>query len=270
MYSTLDSALRGGLGGGQIGVVLGVTGRGKSMLLVNMAVAAAMQGKHVIYISNELQPYEVGVRALACLTKMPISEVEANTGDYQDAVKGLSTALAGTLHLWYINPGSPVSAVRSIVSRLQFEINSPPDVIFVDYADELAPSRTAIKGEGGEYNSYAAYGDVYSELIAIANDFKCPLWTASQVQRSAYADEIVNMSSVSDSVKKIQKAHVVMSLCQTPAEKETGRMKLWVEKVRNGPDQFAVELTVDLARCQMRQRGPDPLECAKAATGGVS
>lgn len=261
MFTALDQALRGGLGGGQIGVILGVTGRGKSMLLVNLAVAAAMQGRKVLYITNELQPYDVGMRALACVTRVPILDVETNSPAYQDARKAISFDLAGSLHLWHINPGSPVSAVRTIVSRLQFDLGVPPDLIVVDYADELTPSRLGQKDDK-DSNSYAAYGDVYSELIALAKDFKCPVWTASQVQRSAYTDEIVNMSAVSDSVKKIQKAHLVASLCQTPAEKEQGRMRLYVEKVRNGPDQFAIPLTVDLSRCMMRQRGPDLPEIA--------
>lgn len=253
MFTALDNALRGGLGGGQIGVVLGVTGRGKSMLLVNMATEAAKQGKRVIYISNELQPYEVGVRVLARLTNMPIADVEALTPDYQSAAKQLAQFSGGSVHLWYINPGSPVSMVRSIVSRMQAEVGGLPDVIFVDYADELVPTKVMYNMTD---STYMAYGDVYSELIALAADFRCPVWTASQVKRDAYADEVVTMASVSDSVKKIQKAHVVMSICQNQQEREQGRMRLWVEKVRNGPDQFAVPLTVDLSRCLMRQRGP--------------
>jgi replicative DNA helicase len=262
MFHDLDNAMRGGLGGGQLGVVLGVTGRGKSMMLVNLAVAAAMQGRRVVYITNELQPYDVGMRALACVTRCSIADVEANSPAYQDARRAISFELAGRLFLWHINPGSPVSTVRTIVSRLQFDIGVPPDLIVVDYADELTPTRMASRDADGEYNSYNSFGDVYSELISIAKDFKCPMWTASQVQRSAYSDEVVGMGSVSDSVKKIQKAHVVASLCQNQTEREQGRMRLWVDKVRNGPDQFAVELTVDLSRCLMRQRGPDPFAVA--------
>jgi len=48
-----EKALDGGLGAGQVGVVLSRRGVGKTALLVGMAVDALLQGRRVLHISTE-------------------------------------------------------------------------------------------------------------------------------------------------------------------------------------------------------------------------
>jgi len=256
-FSKIDSALRGGLGGGQLGLVLGRTGLGKSSFLVNMAAASSMQGQRVVYITNELPAYDVFVRCLARLTGQAISDVETETDDYKAGARHLRSLGGGTIHIWYVNPGAPVSSVRAVVARSALDDGRGPDVLFVDYADELSPTRQHGTSQKND-TTYMVFGDVYAELISLAHDWSCPVWTASQIQRSRYdRQDSVGMDAVSDSVKKIQKAHIVMSLSQTDIEREQGRMTLFVEKVRSGPDRFKIPLQVDLSRCLIRQRGPE-------------
>ena len=68
-------------------------------------------------------------------------------------------------------------------------------MIIVDYADLLRPVKeTREKSHDLE--------NIYEELRAIAQIYDCPLWTASQTNRSGLNAEVITMEAISEAFNK--------------------------------------------------------------------
>jgi len=232
-----------------------------SMMLVNIAAHAAKMGRRAIILTTELKEYDMIVRLLACLTKRTQEEVEDEHPDFKSAATALKLTGNGKtryLRVASLRRSSPVTVVRSQITRIVANDAVDPEIIVIDSADDLSPSRTDFhKGDTASEHGYYAYGDIYSELTNLASDYHCPIWTASQVNRMAYGKEEFGMEGVGDSLKKVQIADAVLCLCQTAAEEKHGNsMHVFVDKLRRGRAKFSIPVKTDFARCIFRERGP--------------
>ena len=67
-WRIIDDLTKGGLGSGELGVVIAPTGAGKSMVLVHLGAEALKAGKTVVHYTLELQDTVVATRYDSCLT----------------------------------------------------------------------------------------------------------------------------------------------------------------------------------------------------------
>ena len=67
-WDQIDDICKGGLGAGELGVVIAPTGAGKSMVLTHLGAQAVKEGKTVIHYSLELAESAIGNRYDSCLT----------------------------------------------------------------------------------------------------------------------------------------------------------------------------------------------------------
>jgi hypothetical protein len=80
-WNIVDKLCKGGLGSGELGVVIAPTGAGKSMALVHLGTQAVMEGKTVVHFTLELGDTVVASRYDSCLTGIqliPIEKRESN------------------------------------------------------------------------------------------------------------------------------------------------------------------------------------------------
>ena len=74
-WDEIDKICKGGLGKGELGVVIAPTGAGKSMALVHLGATAVEMGRSVIHYTLELQDTVVASRYDSCITKFPLSNL---------------------------------------------------------------------------------------------------------------------------------------------------------------------------------------------------
>ena len=67
-------------------------------------------------------------------------------------------------------------------------------MVIVDYADLLRPVVVRKENDGIE--------SIYEELRGLSNEFNCPVWTASQTNRSGLNAEVVTMEQISEAFNK--------------------------------------------------------------------
>ena len=101
--------------------------------------------------------------------------------------------------------------------------------MIVDYADLLRPNIIR-KEKRHELET------IYEDLRAIAHEFKCPIWTASQTNRSGLNAEVITMESISEAFNKCFVADFIFTISRTVKDKSTNTGRLFVAKNRNGPD----------------------------------
>lgn len=231
-FATIDKCLKGGLGAGEIGFVIAPSNRGKSMILVNIAAAAMRSAKKVIYFSFEMKEPEIASRLAANITDTTIDKVQANDAIYLQKVADLKPVLdTRNLRVVYVPPSdATANNLRSIIMRIETLEGWTPQMIVVDYLDEMA----VVSGKD-EDSMYQAYGNLTSDLLAMAVDYKCPLWTASQVNRDGYGDAGAGLSHTGRSMQKIDKSEFVVTPYATDDMVKSGKLILRILKNRRGP-----------------------------------
>lgn len=246
----LDSAktLRGGIGAGEVSVLLAPTSGGKTSMLTYLAGTAARAGKRVYYVTLEVPREDIFRKLQSHIT----GKEEPSKLEWAKAKKKLK----GNFWLEGYEPFS--------TSVLDLERVIPPstNLIVVDYADYLRSS------DGSAAQDYSGLGMVYSDLKGLALRRECPIWTASQVNRAAYGGDeggnpkwkksketMIFLHHVADSLKKMFICDQAISINQTELEQlpnpDTGNCTatLFVAKNRHGPRFVKVPITINWAKC---------------------
>jgi replicative DNA helicase len=243
-FPTIDRVLDGGPGGGEIVFVMAPSNKGKSMVLSNMAAAAFASGKKVVYFSFEMKEPELLARVTARLinqtpgqpTSPLVNDIKGQSVAYMNmagsVVNYYKSLAAAELSVIYIKPSEATpNNLRSVLMNIQATEGWAPDVVFVDYLDEMTlPMGSMAKGD----DSYAKYGQIASDLLSIAVDYACPLWTASQVNRDGYLQE-PTLDTIGRSMQKIDKSEFVLTILQSDREKKENKLRLKILKNRRGP-----------------------------------
>ena len=240
----LDSKdiLQGGLGRGELGVVVANTGVGKSHWLVAMGAAALRAGKTVVHYTFELSEHQTGLRYDSHLCNMPSNEVQDRK---EEVLAKYEKGEFGKLFIKYYPTGSAsVLTIRNHIEKLMLK-NHRPSLILIDYADIMKSSKS--------YDSLRhELKLIYEELRNAAGELNVPIWTASQANRSSAGADIVGLENMSEAYGKAMVADVIISLSRKAEEKATGQGRLYVAKNRAGRDGIVFPVNIDTARSKFK------------------
>jgi replicative DNA helicase len=227
-WPLIDDLLDGGLAKGELGFVVAPAGSGKSWILARLGAEAMKAGKNVCHFTLELNENYVGLRYDACFTGIDFQEIRKHV----DVVKKKIEEIPGKLFIKYF-PIKTIAAhtIKMHVERIQMLTSTPVDMIVVDYADLLRPM-TAERNS----NSYSEAGSVYEELRAVAGELQVPIWSASQANRGAHEEEVIQAHNVADSYRKIMTGDVVLSLSRKTEDKAGSTARIHIIKNRFGAD----------------------------------
>ena len=240
-WKEIDAITGGGLGKSELGVVIAPTGAGKSMALVHLGTQGILEGKNVIHYTLELQDTVIGIRYDSCLTGYPLSDIRSFKDEVYEEIKELDGSL---IIKEYPTKSASTSTIRAHLSRL-IKRGIKPGMIIVDYADLLRPV-VARKEKRNELES------IYEDLRAIATEFKCPIWTASQTNRSGLSAEVITMEQISEAFNKCFVADFIFSISRTIEDKQNNQGKLFIAKNRNGPDGIVYPIFMDTSNVQIK------------------
>jgi KaiC/GvpD/RAD55 family RecA-like ATPase len=233
-WNLVDDIFKGGLGQKELGVVIAPTGAGKSMALVHLGTQALKEGKTVVHYTLELQDTVVASRYDSCLTQIPLESL----GVFKEKIYEEVQDIEGKLIVKeYPTKTASTKTIRNHLDKLKMRDISV-DMIIIDYGDLLRPVRY-LKEKRNELES------IYEELRAIASEYRCPVWTASQTNRSGLNAEVITMESISEAFNKCFVADFIFSISRTIEDKATNGGRMFVAKNRNGPDGIVFPLFMD-------------------------
>ena len=226
-WDVINEIMDGGLGSGEMAVFVAPAGIGKSMALVNIAAHCARKGLNVVYYTLELSETYVGARFDSHYSGIPSQDLKYHQDEVVEAIKSVK----GNLIIKYYP--TKTATVNSISAHLDKCIMQgvKPDIVLVDYADLLRD--TGIKGA---VRNDIMLGNIYEELRGLAGTYQIPLYTASQANRSALEEDIIEADKIAESYAKVMVADFVVSLSRKTADKLSGTGRWHVIKNRFGPD----------------------------------
>ena len=223
----IDALTGGGLGKGEMGLILTPSGVGKTTLLTKIANTARENNYNVLQIIFEDTIEQIQRKHVTIWTKIPLSELDGNNDVAlklaNEHIAGLG---AGRLTLKkFSQEDTTMRDVRDWILREQKKWNFKYDIIILDYLDCLeSHKKTADRNE--------AELVIVKSFEAMISDFDVPGWSAIQSNRSGFEAEVVEAQQTGGSIKRVQKAHFFMSVAKTADQKEASLASIKIIKAR--------------------------------------
>lgn len=225
-FPTLDNLIGGW--GKELWLLFADSGVGKSILLQNFAVNAAVRGKNVLHVSLELGLRPQIHRYYRQITEASRAEFNNDRDEMTRRLRHWFKIAKGSIYLleYPAYSVSPENLRRTIdrVSRIAGKV----DLLVLDYLDLMVPTKKNSK-DGG----YADLGYLTHETRALTGAFDLTVLSASQSVRKPANANRLTMQDMGDSYNKVRGADGLLSLVQTPDEEELFQGRLGVLKVRD-------------------------------------
>jgi len=242
----VNGNLAGGLGGGELGVVIAPTGIGKSHWLVNIGAAALIEGKNVIHYTFELRDTIVGRRYDSCITGIPYHDIPKRRAELETQIQEISGKL---IVKKFPTKRVTINGIANHIEKLRAINDFEADIIVLDYADLMRSTK--------QYDAKRFELElIYEELRGLAAEIDIPCWTASQSNRSAANDEIITIDAIGEAYAKAQIADVVFTLSRTLADKRSGAGRSLLAKSRSGVDGVVYPLLINTANSRIEYLQP--------------
>lgn len=229
----IDETLEGGLGKGELGVIIGPTSFGKTSLTTAMASHAACNGYKVLQIVFEDRIKQIQRKHLGRITGIEAKDL--SKPDVIDLVRRTIDAFpqkeALEKNLRIVKFPSGEKTARQLEKFIKKLINSgfKPDLTIIDYFECLEH-----ESDKSSSNEFSQEGKTMRRFEAMAGELDMAIWIPSQGTKDSINLELVTMDKIGGSVKKAQIAHVIMSIARTVDDIANNKATIAILKNRAG------------------------------------
>ena len=253
-------ALLGGLAGGDLTIIAGRPGHGKSALALTIADTLAQAQQHVAYFSLEMRRTELAQRLIAMRTGVGAQTQRQHryTDAELEAVLAAVGAIAELPIAIHDQRGVTVDDVRARTLRHAQTVGSLAAVV-VDYLTLI----TAEQARGS--NRAQAVGEISRGLKRLAGEADCPVIALAQLNRqldgrTGWRPTLSDLKESGDIEADADQVVFIVrpELFETDPQRKAaaaGVAKLYVEKNRHGPPGVAV-VQFDGVRTTLRDLAP--------------
>lgn len=242
----LDKLLNGGLKPGDLMIVAGLTGIGKSHAAIAGAMSAAAHGFNTLLVDTEngletefdrLDARFIGAASDKVYSyELSVSELSRMT----EKLARQKARLARKLKVIHISPRNATTRLLEQALDDMIREGRPCQMLWVDCADHLQPAKT-----NREYRLEQA--NVFWDIKSIADEYGIPIAVTSQLSKEAL-NRIATAEHMSEAYDKSRIASVVVTLNQTRKEAADGRMRWFLAKQRAGKGKILIPVKCDLSR----------------------
>lgn len=239
----LDESLYGGLGKGELGLVVSPPNVGKTSAMTGFAAHAATykcidnnwQGYKVLHFFFEDTPINIRRKYYGYVTNIDACDLSLENIRplALEILKDNNNELRNMLYKNLI--GIQLSSGEYSASDIKYYIQQYiskgfiPDLVIVDYFECLRPEKNV---DGYNESEWSREGITMRKLESMASEFNVALWVPVQSTKDAIGQEFVSMSQAGGSVKKTQIGHVIIQFAQTPQQKEEHKINIFIGKLR--------------------------------------
>ena len=248
---TFDEITMGGPRAGDVGIIMGVTGMGKSQLGLNFGYNAFKRRRRVLHIDSENGLQETRVRYIARATRLPARALTRRGLDYSADFKLWAGWNTKRIHdyLRILHIGVEQASMEEVEAKIA-ELcadNWAPELIIFDTPDHVIWS-------GSMDNSGLIAKVQHTKVKSLAQRYNAVMWSIIQAKPEAEG-RIATNKHTSWGYAKAQLADIGFSINpglddngNPMSEKEMGSSRcLFVSKARKSPARFIIPLKTDFA-----------------------
>lgn len=238
--NVIDDVLNGGLGKGELGLIIGPTSFGKTSLTTSMAADAAVckseqngnLGFKVLQIVFEdtlkqiqRKHFSKITQVEACQLSNPeyVEHVREKLEHYDDRVM-----LNSNLKIVRLKSGQ--KTIEDVIKIIEKHINAGfrPDLVIIDYFECLKITGPSTMSKWDKESL------TMRKIESAANEMNIAFWVATQGNRESINTELVTMDKAGGSVGKIQIAHIVMTITRSQEDIASNIATVSINKNRAG------------------------------------
>lgn len=248
-FPTLDKTILGGLGAGELGVVIAPYKSGKTSFLINLGAEALINGLKVFHVSGELGKWQMLHRYDLRMSGASSDDLRKN----RRLIQSTRTRVAEYGGRLDVRDASHERITPMKLERMIERLEELPDLIIVDYLGLMRTDRDM--GGGGGDGRRAELGEVARELRRIASQFQRPVWTAAQANREASKLGNFSGTEIGEDISILQTCDVGICFICTQKMKGLGKGTLTVDgqRIGYGAD-HEIPLEVDFRRMLIREK----------------
>ena len=233
-WGPINELIQGGLGNGDLGLIFGNPGGGKSWTLVALGGHAVKLGYNVIHYTLELSESYTGRRYDAFFTNVPVDKLETNKEKVTDTIPDIPGEL---IIKEYPMGKTTISTIESHINKVK-TLGIEPDLIIIDYIDLLSTKKKTADRKG-------EIDDIYTSTKGLARELNIPIWSVSQVNRAGAKDNVIEGDKAAGSYDKMMITDLSISLSRKKEDKVNGTGRFHIMKNRYGMDGLTFQVNVD-------------------------
>jgi len=233
--SKIDHLMNGGLGKGEMGLILAGPGTGKSTILSKIANTALNHGKNVLQIIFE-DTYKDIIRKHYCVwSGVPLPEMSDKKNFVKEKILEKQGDLKGRLVLVkFPEEGITVPFIERWIADYTKKTGIRFDLIVLDYIDCVESHKKHKEKLDDELK-------VIKSFIGMLDRLQIPGWSAVQSNREGVSSTFIKTHQISGNFKKTHKVHFMMSIAKSGLQKAHGRANVEILKSRVGDDGLSYE-----------------------------
>jgi hypothetical protein len=255
-WPVFNEMTQGGYGKGDLVLVFGNPGGGKSWVVAAMGAYAASLGFNVVHYSLELGEGYVGKRYDSIFSGIPVDQLK----DHRREVDEIVGKIKGKVIIKEYPPKrASFDTIESHLQQLEHQNDFKPDLIIIDYLDYM---RTK-----GRKDRKDEIDDVYVAAKAFAKERGIPLVSPSQANRGAAKSDIIEGDNAAGSYEKIMIGDIIVSLARKRKDKIEGTGRFHFMKNRYGADGLTFRTKINTSNGYI-EVDEDPIDDEDIETGG--
>jgi hypothetical protein len=224
-WKTFNDLTQGGYGKGDLVLLFGNPGGGKSWGVMAMGAYAAALGYNVIHYTLELSEGYVGLRYDAIFSGIDVDKLKEHRVEVEEAI----SKVKGKIMIREYSPKrASLDTIEAHIQQLKHQNEFEPDLIIIDYLDLL---RTKGRKERKD-----EIDDVYTDAKGLAKELGIPIVSPSQANRTGAEEGILQAKNAAGSYDKIMIGDIIVSLARGRKDKVNGTGNWHFIKNRYGAD----------------------------------
>lgn len=255
LISPLDE-LFAGIEARQLGTIMAPSGVGKSWMLIHLAKAAVLQGKHVFHFTLEMGEEDISDRfdqmtvGSSFENLMRSRNVEILRTDVRRMINR-----GGSFVTKFLNPGTTVAKLEQYIQIMMAHYKVLPDLIVVDYGELLSP-------ETNVRDLYLQQKDIWQGLKDLTVKMDFAIWTATQSSRGGVGARHLSEREIGDSYWKYRISDIFAGMNRylvyneekkkwevfEDEDEDSKIIRFFMMKQRKGKDKYLVVFVSDLER----------------------
>jgi len=181
-----DTLLDGGHYKGELTLVIGDSGAGKSFELMEMAYQAACSGKNVAYFSIEMNKWQVSTRLDSRISGIEFKKFRMATLTKPEVIKWKTKVeqfykKKGKIFVTGFHKGCTPATIETKAREIEQIEGMPIDIMVIDYLNDISPSMASINTSDKDWTSQ---GQISWDLKQMAGSWNkgdgVPVITANQ------------------------------------------------------------------------------------------
>jgi len=232
-WDIFNDHTQGGMGKGELFLVVGSPGGGKSWAVVSIAMNAAKLGYNVVFYTLELSETYLARRLDANLINIPVQNISYHRGEVEERIQDLE----GKIIVKEFAAGrTSLDDIEAHLEQLRNQHDFEPDLVIIDYLDLLKnPSKDRLEGTE----------DIYTCARGLARTQNLPVVSPAQANREASKNNIIEGNTMAGSYSKLMIGDFVASFARNRKDKLNGTGRFHFIKNRFGPDGMTFSANID-------------------------